>query len=132
VGLEPAANPRLGVMDGPAALWRLRLYGHDEGGARWTPLAALAARVARPGFVFGDVHAALAYAASGDAQAMTALLESLRALAAKGHPVAQVGYPLAEGIAAFAAGGQARPLRHRRPPAGRDHPTGRHPAPGGA
>jgi tetratricopeptide (TPR) repeat protein len=113
--IQPAANPRLAVIDGPAALWRLRLYGHDEGRARWTPLAALAAKVARPGFVFGDVHAALAYAASGDTQAMTALLDSLRTLAGKGHPVAQVGYPLAQGIAAFAAGDHAGALRHFEP-----------------
>src|SRR4030095_15508561 len=87
--IQPASNPRLAVMDGPSALWRLRLAGRDEGEARGPRLAALAAKVARPGFVFGDVHAALAYAASGDERAMSALLDSLRALAAKRHPAAQ-------------------------------------------
>jgi tetratricopeptide (TPR) repeat protein len=114
--IQPAANPRLSVMDGPATLWRLRLYGHDEGRARWEPLAELATRVARPGFIFGDIHAALAYAASGNERAMGALVDSLRALAAKGHPVAaSVGLPLVEGIAAFAAGDLAGALRHFEP-----------------
>ena len=114
--IQPAANPRLSVMDGPATLWRLRLYGHDEGRARWKPLVELATRLARPGFVFGDIHAALAYAASGDEKAIARLVDSLRALAAKGHPVAaSVGLPLVEGIAAFAAGDLAGALRHFEP-----------------
>jgi tetratricopeptide (TPR) repeat protein len=114
--IQPASNPRLAVMDGPATLWRLRLYGHDEGKARWEPLADLAARVARPGFIFGDIHAALAYAASGNERALAALVDSLRALDAKGHPVAgPVGLPLVQGIAAFAAGDLAGALRHFEP-----------------
>jgi tetratricopeptide (TPR) repeat protein len=114
--IQPASNPRLAVMDGPATLWRLRLYGHDEGKTRWEPLAALAERVARPGFVFGDIHAALAYAASGNERALAALVDHLRALAAKGHPVAgPVGLPLVQGVAAFAAGDPAGALRHFEP-----------------
>lgn len=110
--IQPATNPRLAVMDGPATLWRLRLYGHEVDPGRWAPLAALAARVARPGFVFGDIHAALAYAATGDARALTALIDNLRALAAKGNLAAEVGLPLVEGVAAFAAGELAGALRH--------------------
>jgi tetratricopeptide (TPR) repeat protein len=113
--IQPAANPRLAVMDGPATLWRLRLYGFDDSPARWAPLADLAARVARPGFVFGDIHAALAYAATGNARALGALMDSLRALAAKGNLAAEVGLPLVEGTAAFAAGDHAGALRHFEP-----------------
>jgi tetratricopeptide (TPR) repeat protein len=113
--IQPASNPRLAVMDGPATLWRLRLYGVEDSRARWEPLAALAARVARPGFVFGDIHAALAYAATGNAPALSALIDNLRALAAKGNLAAEVGLPLVEGVAAFAAGDYAGALRHFEP-----------------
>ena len=72
--------------------------------------------MARPGFIFGDIHAALAYAASGNERALAALVDSLRALAAKGHPVAgAVGLPLVQGIAAFAVGDLAGALRHFEP-----------------
>jgi lipopolysaccharide biosynthesis regulator YciM len=78
-------------------------------------MAELAARGARPGFIFGDIHAALAYAASGDQAALSALIEGLRALAAKGHPTASVAAPLVEGAAAFAAGDLAGALAHLEP-----------------
>ena len=113
--IQPASNPRLAVMDGPATLWRLRLYGLEDKPSRWEPIAALAARVARPGFVFGDIHAALAYAAIGDARALTALIDNMRALAAKGNLAAEVGLPLVEGTAAFAGGDYAGALRHFEP-----------------
>ena len=113
--IRPATNPRLAVMDGPATLWRLRLYGLDDSPARWEPLADLAARVARPGFVFGDIHAALAYAATGNTRALTTLIDNLRALAAKGSLAAEVGLPLVEGIGAFAVGDFAGALRHFEP-----------------
>lgn len=113
--IQPASNPRLAVMDGPATLWRLRLYGLDDSPARWEPLAALAGRVARPGFVFGDIHAALAYAATGNTRALTALIDNFRTLAAKGNLAAEVGLPLVEGVAAFASGDHAGALRHFEP-----------------
>lgn len=113
--IRPASNPRLAVMDGPATLWRLRLYGLDDSPARWEPLAALAGRVARPGFVFGDIHAALAYAATGNTRALAAVIDNLRVLAGKGNLAAEVGRPLVEGVAAFAAGDYAGALRHLEP-----------------
>ena len=113
--IQPASNPRLAVMDGPATLWRLRLYGLEDSPARWAPLAALAGRVARPGFVFGDIHAALAYAATGNTRALGALIDSFRALAGKGNLAAEVGLPLVEGVSAFAAGDYAGALRHFEP-----------------
>jgi tetratricopeptide (TPR) repeat protein len=114
--IAPSSNARLTVMDGTALLWRLSLYESTTGPLPWAPLAELAARVSRPGFIFGDVHAALAYAATGDRAALDALRASLRALAAKGHPVAgAVGLPLIEGAAAFAAGDWAGALAHLEP-----------------
>src|SRR5262249_61420151 len=79
-------------------------------------LAELARRVSRPGFIFGEIHAALVYAAVGDTAALRALMDGLRALDAKGHPIAgAVALPMVEGAAAFAAGDHAAALAHLEP-----------------
>jgi hypothetical protein len=112
----PSTNARLAVMDGAALLWRFLLYGCHEGPLPWAPLAEIATRGSRPGFVFGDIHAALAYAGSGDRAALARLGEGLRALAARGHPTAAtVALPLVEGAAAFAAGDCQAALAHLEP-----------------
>jgi hypothetical protein len=86
-------------------LWRVGLYDYQKGPLPWRPLADLAAKVTRPGFIFGDVHAALAYASVGDERALSALIAGLEALHAKGHPIAgTVALPLVRGVAAYAAG----------------------------
>jgi tetratricopeptide (TPR) repeat protein len=114
--IVPSSNPRLSLMDGAALLWRLVLYEAHERPLDWGPVAAIAAKMARPGFIFGDVHAALAYAGCGDAGALDALRESLRGLHAKGHPTAgTVALPLVEGAAAFAAGDYAGALAQLEP-----------------
>jgi tetratricopeptide (TPR) repeat protein len=111
-----SASPRHTVMDGTALLWRLELYGDRDRTLPWPPLAEVATRVARPGFVFGDLHAAFAYAASGDEGALGRLVDSFRALDARGHPIAgPIGLPLVQGIAAFAAGDFAGALAHLEP-----------------
>ncbi len=110
------SNARLAVMDGTALLWRFGLFDCPETPLPWPPLADLAKQVARPGFVFGDIHAALAYAACGDEAALAKLIDSLTALAAKGHPIAgSVAIPLIRGTAAFAAGDYAGALTHLEP-----------------
>ena len=120
-----AVNPRLAMIDGSALLWRFRLDGAPEPPAGWPALAALAGRVSRPGFVFGEMHAALAYAATGDTAALGTLIAGLRELAAKGHPVAgTVALPLVEGIAAFAAGDHAAALAHFEPVEAEIHRVG--------
>ncbi len=120
-----AGNPRLAMIDGSALLWRLEMDGEARQPEAWRALAALARRVSRPGFVFGEVHAALAYAASGDAAALAALMDGLRALHAKGHPIAgSVALPMAEGVAAFVAGDHAAALGHLEPVAGEFHRVG--------
>ena len=114
--IERSPNPRMTMMDGPALLWRYHLYGCHDGALPWRPMADVAARMARPGFIFGDVHAALAYAGSGDTAAMSRLIDGLRALDAKGHPIAgTVALPLVQGVAAFAAGDYAGALAHIEP-----------------
>jgi hypothetical protein len=103
-------------MDGAALLWRLAIYGCAGGPWPWPPLAELAARISRPAFVFGEIHAALAYASVGDGAALSAMTDGLRALAAKGHPIAgTVVLPLVEAIAACAGGDCAAALARLEP-----------------
>jgi tetratricopeptide (TPR) repeat protein len=114
--IERSGNPRMTMMDGPALLWRCQIYGCHEGALPWRAMADVAAQMARPGFIFGDVHAALAYAGSGDTAAMAKLIDGLRDLDAKGHPIAgKVALPLVLGVAAFAAGDHATALAHIEP-----------------
>jgi len=111
-----AVNPRLAMIDGSALLWRFRLDGEPHEASAWRSLADLAERVSRPGFVFGEIHAALAYVACGDTAAFDRLLDGLRALHAKGHPIAgAVALPMTLGAAAFAAGDHAGALAHLEP-----------------
>jgi tetratricopeptide (TPR) repeat protein len=103
--IAASGNPRLSLMDGAALLWRFTLYDCGERALPWEPLTELAARVSRPGFVFGDLHAALTYAATGDHGALATLVDSLRGLAAQGHPIAaSLAVPLVRAAASFAEG----------------------------
>jgi tetratricopeptide (TPR) repeat protein len=109
--IAPSSNPRLAMIDGSALLWRFGLYDDEMGPLPWRGLAELAIRVRRPGFIFGDVHAALAYAAAGDGAALSALIAGLEALHARGHPIAgTVALPLVRGVAAYVAGDLAGAL----------------------
>jgi tetratricopeptide (TPR) repeat protein len=122
-----AVNPRLAMIDGSALLWRFALDGADGGEPRaaWRSLADLAGRVSRPGFVFGEIHAALAYASCGDTPALGKLIDGLRALGAKGHSIAgTVALPLVLGTAAFVAGDHAAALSHLEPVEGEIHRVG--------
>ena len=120
-----AVNPRLAMIDGTALLWRFGLYEWQMGPLPWRHLADLAGRVTRPGFVFGDIHAALAYASTGDTAAMSALIAGLEALDSKGHPIARsVVLPLVRGAAAYAAGDYAGALGHLEPVDGQIHRVG--------
>jgi hypothetical protein len=103
------------MIDGSALLWRFRLDGW-RGPLDWRSMADLAGRVSRPGFVFGEVHAALAYVSCGDDAGLARLIDGLRALDAKGHPIAgSVALPMVQGAAAFARGEYTEALRHLEP-----------------
>jgi tetratricopeptide (TPR) repeat protein len=120
-----AVNPRLAMIDGSALLWRFRLDGESDSPLAWRSLADLAAKVSRPGFVFGEIHAALAYAACGDDQALARLVDGLRALDAKGHPIAgPVALPMVQGVAAFVAGDHVAALGHLEPVEAEFHRVG--------
>ncbi|HEY7654182.1 MAG TPA: hypothetical protein VIG07_15285 [Methylomirabilota bacterium] len=111
-----AVNPRSTMTDGTALLWRMKLDAAHDRPLPWRSLADLAGRVSRPGYLFGEVHAALAYAACGDEAALGKLMDGLRALGDKGHPAAAtVALPLVQGTAAFAAGDYAGALAHFEP-----------------
>ena len=120
-----AVNPRLAMIDGSALMWRFRLDGQPESALAWRSLADLAARVSRPGFVFGEIHAALAYAACGDDAAFSRLVDGLRELDAKGHPIAgTAALPMVQGIEAFVAGDHAAALTHLEPVEAEFHRVG--------
>ena len=90
------------LADAASLLWRVRLYGHDSGGLPWDPVCRLAADRFGPGQAFASAHAALAYAAAHDAEALERLLHGLQALARQGDALAvEVTLPLVQGIAAF-------------------------------
>lgn len=114
------AQTRLAFVDASSLLWRYQLYGCTREPLPWQDVCALAARIApRPGVAFSDAHAALAYAAAGDEEAISRLLDGLRALDAKGHPLAgSVLLPLAQGVAAFARGAYDEAVRLMEPLAG--------------
>ena len=120
-----AVNPRLAMIDGAALLWRFRLDEYPHAPGHWRSLAELAARVSRPGFIFGEIHAALVYAAGGDGTALTTLIDGLGRLDAAGHPIAgRVALPLVHGVAAFVAGDHAAALRHLEPVTAEIHRVG--------
>ena len=111
-----AVSARSTMTDGTALLWRVKLDGAADRPLPWRALADIAGRVSRPGYLFGEAHAALAYAACGDEAALAKLMDSLRALHAKGNPIAgTVLLPLVQGTAAFAAGDHAGALAHFEP-----------------
>jgi tetratricopeptide (TPR) repeat protein len=111
-----AASQRSTMTDGTALLWRIKLDGAHDRPLPWRVLADIAGRVSRPGYLFGEVHAALAYAACDDEAALGALMDSLRSLHAKGNPIAgTVVLPIVQGIAAFAAADYAGALAHLEP-----------------
>jgi tetratricopeptide (TPR) repeat protein len=111
-----SSNLRSTMTDGTALLWRIRLDRANERALPWRALADIAERVSRPGYLFGEAHAALAYAACGDEAGLTRLKDGLRALDAKGHAFAgRVVLPLVEGAGAFGMGDFAGALRHFEP-----------------
>src|SRR5438093_1160502 len=123
--ISASPNPRLAMIDGSALLWRFGLYDCQKGPLNWRRLADLATRVTRPGFIFGDIHAALAYASVGDDAALSGLIAGLQALDAKGHPIAgPVALPLVQGVAAYVAGDYAGALARIETVAGEIHRVG--------
>jgi tetratricopeptide (TPR) repeat protein len=79
--VRPSASEALDInilTDAASFLWRLGLYGHPADPALWRETADFAETTyGGPGLAFVDVHWAMAAAAAGDDDALTARLEAL-------------------------------------------------------
>jgi tetratricopeptide (TPR) repeat protein len=115
-GLDPAALPHRRLVDAASFLWRRRLVAPQAGSLSWQPVRVLAARAtARPASAFVDVHAAMAFAASGDVPGLRRLLRRMRRLAAGGSPARRVALALALACAAFVRADYQDAVRHLEP-----------------
>ena len=107
--IRPQPSPvALETLDATALLWRLHLRGVD-GGARWADLADTWAPMAEDGYyAFNDMHAMMAFVATGrDADADRLLAAQARSIAAGGTNAmmtAEVGLPVCRALRAFGAG----------------------------
>ena len=109
----------LEAIDGAALLWRLWVLGHDVGN-RWSRLLPTwSARIDHGVYAFNDVHAMMAFAATGDQAAQRAVIATLqRAAAGQGTNAMMsrdVGLPLARGLAAFGHGDYRSAVAHILP-----------------
>jgi tetratricopeptide (TPR) repeat protein len=109
----------LDLLDASAMLWRLQLRGIDVGD-RWQPLADRWHAVLIPGrYAFNDMHAMMAFAATGREADQQAVLEGQReALGRDDDNVVftrEVGASATQAIRAFAAGDFARSTQLLRP-----------------
>ena len=92
------------LADSASLMWRLRMYGNGNPPYSIDEICEQAAPAAEtPGPAFRDAHAALAFAANGDADRLSSVKSRLRTLADGGDALArEITLPLVKGIAAFA------------------------------
>jgi hypothetical protein len=108
-GVRPQkAEIRLMMVDAAAMLWRMHLRGIDVGD-RWTELADAYERGEENGFyAFNDMHAMMAFTATGRTKAAEALLKSVEAAAREkgtnGAMEREAGLPVVKAVHAFGAG----------------------------
>lgn len=98
----------LKLVDGAAFLWRLTALGHDVGD-RWTPVADGWAQRADHGYyAFNDMHAMMAFVATGRDELQSRLVGAMKRAAdgfgTNAMMTREVGLPAARGIRAFARG----------------------------
>jgi tetratricopeptide (TPR) repeat protein len=114
--IRPQPSPvALETLDATALLWRLHLRGVDAGeggGGRWAELADTWAPMAEDGYyAFNDMHAMMAFVATGrDADADRLLAAQARRAASGGTNAvmtAEVGLPVCRALRAFGAGDYA-------------------------
>ncbi len=110
-GVRPSvvAKSLVTLSDSASLLWRLQLYGGTPPPKPWQEVRDLAAPAAeKSGAAFRDAHAALAFAASGDQDAIGKMMHRWRSAAEQGNLFAkEVVLPLVQGIHAFAQGNYA-------------------------
>ena len=119
---DSAISPGVGaarttLVDSASLLWRYQLYGCEPKVALpWADVCTYAAKAApTPGMAFLDAHAALAFVAMGDAEALSRLISSLEALSSSRPLVSEVVLPLARGLEAFGQGGYTDAIRWLEP-----------------
>ncbi len=117
--ISPAVRQaRTTLVDAASLLWRYQMYGCEpKVDLPWADVCAYVGKAApNPGMAFLDAHAALAFTAMGDADAMAKLIAGLETLATAGRPiVSEVVLPLARGIEAFGQGGYEDAIRWLEP-----------------
>ena len=109
----------LELIDGSALLWRLAAAGQDVGN-RWTDIAEKwASRIEHGVYAFNDLHAMLAFVATGRNDAQTALIRNLERVAAgrgtNAMMTREIGLPALKGIAAFGRGAYGDTLEYLLP-----------------
>jgi hypothetical protein len=95
------------MVDASAMLWRLRLRGADVGD-RWNELAASWEALGDEGYyAFNDVHALMAFLATGNERQVARIVAALEAAAQRtdtnGMMSREVGLPMARALRAFEA-----------------------------
>lgn len=112
------AKSAASLADSASLMWRLQLYGGTTPPKPWEEVRDQAAPAAgNPGPPFRDAHAALAFAAAGDQEALDRTIDGLRAAAGQGNVLVQeMTLPLVQGIAAFAEGNYSETVRLMEPP----------------
>ena len=107
-GGGPPTPPLNVLTDGVSWLWRAQLRGEASDAADWQRLARYATeRFAQAGVAFGDAHAALAFAHTGNSAALERLSGQLAQLGLE-RPASAVAQRLAAGFAAYARQDWAR------------------------
>jgi hypothetical protein len=101
----------LELLDATALLWRLQLEGISASG-RWQPLAEAWARLLTPGYYpFNDMHAIMAYVATGDLARAQEVVTALERVVAEGDQTttgwqmtSAVGLPVCRSLLHFGRG----------------------------
>lgn len=112
-GSPIARGALIALSDASSLMWRCQLYGGRATAERWQELRDYAAAMfPRAGVTFGDVHAALAFAATADGASLDRLAAELHERVAKHRlPAGSVVPALVEGLAAFSRGDYAETIR---------------------
>ena len=109
----------MALVDAAALLWRLHLAGHDVGN-RWQAVADAYEPMVEDGYyAFNDMHAVMAFAATGREVSMRRVLATMerRALDDDANAVItrRVGLPICRAMAAFGRGDFARTVELLEP-----------------
>ena len=112
------ARSAASLADSASLMWRLQLYGGTPPPKPWEEVRDQAAPAAgNPGPPFRDGHAALAFAAAGDKEALEETINSMQSEAGQGNVlVSEMTLPMVRGIAAFADGDYGETVRQMERP----------------